>query len=156
MQGNCNISDFIDLPTDTRHKITISANIKNGKIKTSHVKAHKGTLIEVVDTPDEYFELEYYTVNGKQQDYRQFEMPNEDVLIVENGVIKSVGVGTAGISVKAKNVDIDATASNIGIIIDIKYTADRCIFTCIKVYTYLSVCITYTFKFFGSFRIIFV
>jgi len=78
---SCNISDFIDLPTDTRHKITISSEIKNGKIETSHVKAHKGTMIEVFDTPDEYFELEYYTVNGKQQDYRQFEMPNEDVLI---------------------------------------------------------------------------
>lgn len=78
---SCNISDYIDLPSDTRHKITINPDIKNGKIETSHVKAHKGTLIEVTDTPDEYFELEYYTVNGEKQNYHQFEMPNEDVLI---------------------------------------------------------------------------
>ncbi len=36
---------------------------------------------------------------------------NEDVLIVENGVIKSVGVGTAGISVKAKNGEISNSVS---------------------------------------------
>lgn len=36
---------------------------------------------------------------------------NEDVLIVKNGVVKSIGIGTAGISVKAKNGKINKTVS---------------------------------------------
>ena len=79
--GAATVDAWLAAYLGTYHSITIANNIVNGSISADKALAEQGETVNLSNTPDFGYALDYYTVNGDSIVGSSFSMPDVDVLV---------------------------------------------------------------------------